>query len=282
MQYSELNEKKIFGTSDFPIECRVMKDPDFTMMPHWHKEFEILRVESGVLHLSIDQRSYKMEAGDIAFIESGSLHSGMLESCIFSYAVFDLSMLCRRKSDAVYRFIEPIMCRKISFSEFFEKGKNVDIELIVDRLFSVFNSENEFTVLDFYAEAFNLIRALYSGGYIKKIKNTRYEHQLAKIADIIDFIEEHYRDPLTLSTLSKKAGMNEKYFCRFFKEFTNITPIDYINRLRIENAAHSLLEAGFTVTEAALDNGFNDISYFSKIFKKYKGVSPKRYSKINI
>ena len=76
--------------------------------------------------------------------------------------------------------------------------------------------------------------------------------------------------------------MNEKYFCRFFKEFTNITPIDYINRLRIENAAHSLLEAGFTVTEAALDNGFNDISYFSKIFKKYKGVSPKRYSKINI
>lgn len=282
MQYSELNEKKIFGTSDFPIECRVMKDPDFDMMPHWHKEFEILRVESGVLYLSIDQRSYKMETGDIAFIESGSLHSGILENCVFTYAVFDLSMLCRRKSDAINKFIEPIMCRKISFCEFFKTGKNTNIESIVDRLFSAFDNSNDFGVLDFYAEAFNLLRALYSGGYIKKIKNTKYEHQLAKIADIIDFIEEHYREPLTLSTLSKKAGMNEKYFCRFFKEFTNITPIDYINRLRIENAAHSLLEAGFTVTEAALDNGFNDISYFSKTFKKYKGVSPKKYSKINI
>ena len=282
MQYSELNEKKIFGTSDFPIECRVMKDPDFVMMPHWHKEFEILRVESGVLHLSIDQRNYKMEAGDIAFIESGSLHSGILKNCVFTYAVFDLSMLCRRKSDAIFKFVEPIMCRKISFCEFFKKGKNADVELIVDRLFSAFDNSNDFGVLDFYAEAFNLLRALYSGGYIKKIKNTKYEHQLAKIADIIDFIEEHYREPLTLSTLSKKTGMNEKYFCRFFKEFTNITPIDYINRLRIENAAHSLLESGATVTEAALDNGFNDISYFSKTFKKYKGVPPKKYSKINI
>ena len=75
--------------------------------------------------------------------------------------------------------------------------------------------------------------------------------------------------------------MNEKYLCRFFKDYTSRTPIDYINNLRIEAACHELTSGDMTITEAAIECGFNDISYFSKMFKKYKGITPREYSKAN-
>ena len=73
--------------------------------------------------------------------------------------------------------------------------------------------------------------------------------------------------------------MNEKYLCRFFKAYTSYTPIDYVNRLRIEKAADDLRLLHRSVTEAAFANGFNDSAYFSKLFRQIKGVSPKVYQK---
>lgn len=282
MLYSELNEKKVFGTNDFPAELLIVDDPDFTMFPHWHIEFEILRVEGGVLNLSIDEKKYCLKEGDIAFIQCGSLHSATLENCKFSCIVFDLSMLCRRKSDAVYKFIEPITCRKVSLKEFFKKGENPLIDETVNALLSSFKMENSVRELEFYTRVFSLLNLFYNNNYVTKIKELKHQQQISTIFDTISFIEEHYRESFSLSLLSKRAEMNEKYFLRFFKNYTNMTPTEYINRLRIEKAAHELQKTDSNVTEAALNNGFNNISYFIKTFKKYKGVSPKKYSKINI
>ena len=79
--------------------------------------------------------------------------------------------------------------------------------------------------------------------------------------------------------LSKASGLNEKYLCRFFKAYTSHTPIDYINRLRIERAADDLRTRHCSVTDAAYANGFNDSAYFSKLFRQIKGVTPINYSK---
>ncbi len=281
MLYSELNEKKLFGTGDFPAELLTVEDPEFTMFPHWHIEFEILRVEQGTLNLTIDERNYCLKEGDVAFVQCGSLHHATLESCKFSCIVFDLSMLCRRKSDAIYRFIEPIICRKVSLKEFFKKGENSLIDEVVDALFEVLKTKNQEREIGFYTHVFSLLNLFYKNNCVVKIKELRHQQQLSTIFDTINFIEEHYREPLSLSLLSNRADMNEKYFSRFFKNYTNMTPTEYINRLRIEKAAHELQKNDSNVTEAALNNGFNNISYFIKTFKKYKGVSPKKYSKAN-
>ena len=84
---------------------------------------------------------------------------------------------------------------------------------------------------------------------------------------------------LTLSDLAELAQVNEKYLCRFFKEYTGQTPIDYINRLRVDRACYEMSVTGMNVTEAAFECGFNELSYFSKMFKKYKGIAPGEYRK---
>ena len=74
-------------------------------------------------------------------------------------------------------------------------------------------------------------------------------------------------------------SMSPKYFCRFFSEMTHQTPMDYLNRQRIEQACYELSTTGDSITDIAYRNGFNDLSYFIRTFKKYKGTTPGKYNK---
>ena len=94
---------------------------------------------------------------------------------------------------------------------------------------------------------------------------------------VLDWIERNYAEHITLGKLAEVAGSNEKYFCRFFKEYTGNSPVEYLNRLRVERVCLAMAAGDQSITEAALDCGFNDISYFCKIFKRYKGVTPREY-----
>ena len=84
---------------------------------------------------------------------------------------------------------------------------------------------------------------------------------------------------ISLDDLSRIAGMNPKYFCRYFRSLTGRTPIDYLNYYRIECASEMLSTKDITIREVAISCGFNDESYFIKTFNKYKGITPKQFMK---
>lgn len=97
------------------------------------------------------------------------------------------------------------------------------------------------------------------------------------IKKALEVIENHYADCITLEDLAQAAGMNSKYFCRYFKDMTHRTPVDYLNYYRIEQACFKLVTSNESIADIGLSCGFNDVSYFIKTFKKYKGMTPKKY-----
>ncbi|MDD4367318.1 MAG: AraC family transcriptional regulator, partial [Oscillospiraceae bacterium] len=101
--------------------------------------------------------------------------------------------------------------------------------------------------------------------------------QLQQIKAVLSLIEEQYPQDLSLAQLAAAAGMNSRYFCRFFYRMTGHTPIDYLNDHRIEAACCLLLSSDQTITQISSACGFSDASYFIRVFKKYKGVSPRAY-----
>jgi AraC-like DNA-binding protein len=99
------------------------------------------------------------------------------------------------------------------------------------------------------------------------------------ISELFEKIERDYTERITIPELAEIAGVTEKYLCRFFKEVTGHTPTDYINRVRVEHACYEMKFNHRNVTEAAYESGFNEIGYFYKCFKKYKGIPPGKYMK---
>ena len=78
-------------------------------------------------------------------------------------------------------------------------------------------------------------------------------------------------------SISAAVGMTPKYFCRFFKEATHRTPMDYVAFYRVEMACYAFAMTDRSVTDVALDMGYADPNYFIRSFKKYKGVTPGHY-----
>ena len=118
-----------------------------------------------------------------------------------------------------------------------------------------------------------------SGNYPPEVLS-RTKRDLKRITQLkiaLEFIESSYMSNISLQEMSDSVQMTPKYFCRFFREMTHRSPVDYLNYYRIERACYLLLTTNQSITEVAYNTGFNDLSYFIKIFKRYKGVTPRQY-----
>ena len=97
----------------------------------------------------------------------------------------------------------------------------------------------------------------------------------------VQYIAEHYSETVELSKLAELSGLSEGHFCRVFKQYTHMRPVEYITNLRIERAKDLLLERPpLTVAEIAKQTGFSSPSYFSKTFRDKTGVTPETYRKM--
>ena len=101
-----------------------------------------------------------------------------------------------------------------------------------------------------------------------------------RINEVLEYISSHYADNITTAELAKKWYLSEYYFCRFFKNATGQSPVNYINRTRIEMAAVLLKKTNENITTIAIKVGFDDVNYFSRTFKKFMNMSPSEYRKI--
>lgn len=79
------------------------------------------------------------------------------------------------------------------------------------------------------------------------------------------------------SDVIKISGKSREHVCRLFKSATDVTLGDFLNELRIEHASAMLTTTNYDIIDVALDSGFDNLSTFYHLFKKYKGLSPKRY-----
>lgn len=94
---------------------------------------------------------------------------------------------------------------------------------------------------------------------------------------IADWIEAHYKERLSVANAAAHFGFSKFYFCKWFKAHTGVTFSECLNAVRISHASIDLAH-GFSVEETAARCGFTDPSYFIKVFKRYRGTTPKTYT----
>lgn len=97
-----------------------------------------------------------------------------------------------------------------------------------------------------------------------------------KLEEVYRFIQENLLNEINIRELAEHIGLSSSYFRKLFKERYGEAPMQYITKLRIEKARDLLASGEFNVTEAAYMSGFNDIYYFSTVFKKETGFPPSK------
>ncbi len=100
-----------------------------------------------------------------------------------------------------------------------------------------------------------------------------------RFTKIIAYIDANYMNPLTLDEIAKKAGLSRFYFSRMFKQDTGHSFKDYLNIKRMEAAKKILAIPDMNISQACYSVGFNDVSYFARIFKRYEKTNPSAYKR---
>lgn len=93
------------------------------------------------------------------------------------------------------------------------------------------------------------------------------------------YIHAHYAEPITRADLARHAGVNERYLTQCFRQEVGITPIDYLNRCRVDAAKSLLTRGGRSIGEIATAAGFGTSSQLSRVFHQYTGMSPREYQR---
>ena len=279
MKYMNYREEKKHGTFDFPIEFYHVgpTHPRYEMSYHWHIEYEIIRILKGEFLMTIGEEEFLARAGDIIFVKGGLLHGGIPVKCMYECIVFNLDALMT-SSPAGDRLLKKIRDDSIQVLNHFPKP-DPELMWIAERMFGQMKIQaegHELIVIGAFYEFFGYVleRRHY---IITQDISTNEGRRIEHLKRALEVIENSYPDCITLDDLAKAAGMNSKYFCRYFREMTHRTPIDYLNYYRIEQACFKLATSNSSIADVGMSCGFNDVSYFIKTFKKYKGMTPKKY-----
>ncbi len=109
---------------------------------------------------------------------------------------------------------------------------------------------------------------------IFKFQDLRHSFAIRKC---IDYIEKHYHEHITLQSVARLVFLSESYVSRVFHSETGQSFKEYLNNVRVEHSKELLLDERIRIADIAAEVGFEDQSYFTKVFKKYVGVTPNRY-----
>ncbi len=274
-------EKPDITDVDFPIRIKSIysdESTDIFFNVHWHKEIEFFYITSGKAIIYCDFNPITVSEGDFVVVNSNQLHQGQnLSNRLGRYNIIvdpDL-FYTGFKSRCETKYIYPIMQNYILFKNKISDDK--EIGNLIQKLIKEYEmQENGFELMikGYLYELFGLLVRRHVVSYITPREYEKRLQQLKRFDRVFRYVEENYSQKITLTEAADMANMSRSHFCRSFKELTGKTFIEYVNFIRLNRAELFLSNSNMSVTEIAMCVGFNDINYFSRLFKQYKGMPP--------
>lgn len=286
--FNKLEEKTKHGDFLMPFVIYHSIVPDhFTGFPvHWHEEIEITIIASGKANYYIDLNPYEVEEGDILILRPSVLHSlrqkGNLR-CISKTILFNLNIVNNNSVDlCTVKYFSPILNNLVNVLPIIKKdteGYKEIKEILVNIYMCYYERESGYELL-LKSNILILFNKLYKYSIIEKksVPETQ-NYMVEKIKEILNYIEKSYSEPITINELSILSNMSEYHLMRTFKKCTGMTCIEYINNYRLTIASRLLKTTNLSIMNISIDVGFNNISYFNKLFKERFNLTPKEYRK---
>lgn len=247
---------------------------------HYHDAVELIMVKEKEYPVTVQDKEYVLEPGDICFIPSRALHhlkGGPGARFILLLDMQPLSFY----SD--YHALEPILMRPWIFNEHSYPELYQQLNKNLTDIIDVYFSGEDMWELAIYSRLLQVLE--FVGKYYLSRRQEpspeavgQSQINYEKFINLMNYIDTHYAESLTLEWAADYVGFSKYHFHRLFKSYTGITFHDHLMKKRIQ-VAQSLLNTDLPITEIAFRTGFTNSSSFGRVFRSLTGASPSAFRK---
>ena len=288
-----LKEIRMHGKKDFPIaiyQLDILNQYVKLIGLHWHQEIEIIKVQKGNAKITINSESHILTEGSGIIINQNVIHSvcpADKNPCECSFTIFNPSFFFGYQANMLsakylipFTSNEKLVCIFLDRSEQFHQiildaadhileyhtHKNFGYELYIKRelisIWLILMEENEIITKN-----------------NRTFTNSHLTLDETRAKNVIQFIEKHYTETISLDDIASSIHVSKGECCRCMKRCVKTTPFEYLMKYRIYKAATLIIENenNTPISTLASSVGFNNSSYFNKLFKKYLQCTPSEY-----
>lgn len=289
--------KKIFkeihhqNTSEFQFSHYVFDKYSAPEVPnHIHEEIELIYFKRGKVYYDIDFSKYEVKGESILIINKNLVHGIQTNNDNFGEGeiyIFNSNLLEGSIGDFYSsKYINPLINGEVNIPvvisyewnpSLFIYLRNILLEIsnLYKKQKNAYELKIKIRIMDFFAH-------LYEEEIISSKKtNVKEQEKRAKVEKIFYYIHENYEKNISIEDIGKLLSLSPSYCGKFFKKYTGIKFIDYLNSYRLTQGAQLLIHTDLPITEIAYKVGFENLSYFINSFKKYFNETPRNYRKLN-
>lgn len=276
-----LHETVAHGTKFFPFAVYHGRIPEWLegFPLHWHNEFEIILVTYGSGLIFLQGKKITVKKDDIILIPPGEIHSiqqNGKEFMAYYNIIFSLSLLDENPES---------FCSRFYFSKFTDGSRlknyhlekdsqeNAAIFPLVNELSSFWEKDFSDSALLIKARIFEIMHRI-SKNVEPISQNSSSANKIKRLKKILSFIQENFEHRISIEEAASICSLSESRFMQMFHQETGMSFIQYLNDFRLESCAAQLKRTSKSVTEIAFENGFDNISYFIRQFKKKYSCTP--------
>lgn len=252
--------------------------PGETYGPHKHLRIEINHVKKGNCILHLDRESIGFREGETMIITSGVNHT--FEAGTEGTTLMQLEFL-----PEIFTRFDPGAKDKLTgltsvilFSEenrLIKIVNNIRIMQVVQCIVNELKQKGPYyhhLVVMYYAELLILIYRYMDEAYLPICTNE-------SLKKAISFIRLNYPSDITMTRVTEQAGIGERHLRNLFTRHLNLSPLDYLNQIRINKSIELLRNSEMSIKEISFQCGFKSPQYFSRVFKQQTGITPREVTK---
>ncbi|MFD2598733.1 helix-turn-helix domain-containing protein [Sphingobacterium corticis] len=247
---------------------------------HRHEEYQLIWIVEGGGQLLVDDNLHDFQEGDIFLLGSNQAH--VFKNTPLSERVRSISIFFSDKGALANMLHLPELSVLLDFISKNKRGFQVPRQQLsrVRRRFDILKRSDHMDQLINFCYLLRALNAVSSE--LKPLSGISIseteEVGSIRIHALCRYIEQNFRENISLDAMSDKANLTPQAFCRFFKRSTGKTFVSYLNEVRVREACRLLGSSRYeSISGVAYDCGFNSITNFNRVFRSVTGLSPKEY-----
>lgn len=246
-----------------------------TVSAHWHEYVEFLWLREGHLTAVVQADTYELEPGDLLVINSGELHMTRF-SGRNAYCPYVLIQLSSRRLGAYFPGKDGLRFNTLIHRE--EIQRNPDIFESLKAMQELFEGNEEGYQLLFRARFFDFLYHMYKSYSTTALRRTENaaSRDLNRVMDVVSWVQQHYREPLSLEDAAAHLSISKEYFCRIFKKYTGQTFLDYLCMTRTSRLYDQLQTSDLSIPDLMEQNGLTNYKTFLRTFHDLYGTTPQK------